>query len=123
MKGTTGILGEGYVAKFLKKRGYTILAKNYRTRFGEIDIVARDSKFVVFVEVKTRDRFGLSHPLEAITPSKQRKVTLAAESFLQCFSGELQPRFDVAAVYTQDGKIVDMDYIQNAFSPASSFSF
>lgn len=111
----TGAAGEEHIAHFLRSRGYDILARNYHCRFGEIDIIAQNRQYLVFVEVKTREEGGLSSPFEAVTPAKQRRVILAAEVFLEHYSGDGQPRFDVAAVYTRRGKIVGEEYIEDAF--------
>lgn len=74
--------GEEIAAQYLEKKGYRILKRNFRTSFGEIDIIALDSDTLVFVEVKkkTSDRFGL--PGEMITPQKLRKIKRTAESYL-----------------------------------------
>lgn len=115
MRHDTGSKGEDFVADFLRKKGYKVVARNYKTRFGEIDVIARDAKFLVFTEVKTRDEKSLGHPLEAVTIQKQKKIILAAQSYIQKFGCSLQPRFDVAAVFTKDDRIIGVDYITNAF--------
>lgn len=111
----TGGAGEEYVAGLLRKKGYKIVDRNYKTRFGEIDIIAKDDKYLVFVEVKTRHPGGMTDPLEAVTVSKQRKIILAAEHYLQRFGGPLQPRFDVAAVFMENGSVCAVNYITDAF--------
>ena len=115
MDNSTGALGESFIAHVLKKKGYKIVGRNYKTRFGEIDIIVSDEKFIVFVEVKTRDKEGLTSPFESVTPSKQKKIILAAQSFLLKNKIDLQPRFDVAAVYTKNKEIVAYDYLTDAF--------
>mgnify|MGYP001198350634 CR=1 FL=1 len=115
MDNSTGKTGEDYVAGALKKQGYMIKARNFKTRFGEIDIIAADRKYIVFVEVKTRKSGSLTNPLESVTLSKQRKVISAAEYYLMKNPESLQPRFDVAAVTTQNYKVVSLEYIKNAF--------
>lgn len=111
----TGQAGEEHIARLLERRGCEILARNYRCRWGEIDIIARDAQYILFVEVKTRKRRGLTLPLEAITPQKQRRVILAAETYLASHPSGLQPRFDAAAVYTENGRISGEEYLENAF--------
>ena len=111
----TGQAGEAHVAKLLKRRGYEIVERNYRSRFGEIDMIARNSQYIVFVEVKTREEGSLGDPLEAITPAKRRKIVLTAQNYLMRFPTEAQPRFDAAAVYTRNGRIVGERYLENAF--------
>lgn len=111
----TGQAGEKHIAKLLKRRGFRILERNFHSRFGEIDIIAENRQYIVFVEVKTREKGGLVQPFEAITPAKQRRLILTAESYLAAHPVTTQPRFDAAAVYTEQGKIVGEEYLENAF--------
>lgn len=111
----TGSLGERETARYLEAHGYEIVARNFRTRFGEIDLVAKDSRYLVFVEVKTRDTGAIGHPFEFITAAKQRKVILAAKAYLMKFPSALQPRFDAAAVFTENGAVLRVEYLENAF--------
>lgn len=116
MDNSTGQVGERYAAKQLKKMGYKILYKNYHSRFGEIDIVAANSQYIVFVEVKTRmEKGSLIHPFEAITPQKRAKILATARAYLMVHTETRQPRFDVAAVFTENGKVTDFQYLENAF--------
>ena len=95
--------GEDIAADFLKKSGYKILVKNYKTRLGEIDIIAKDKDTLCFVEVKTRssDRFGL--PQEAVSGFKQRQLTRVALSFLKEKKLlEQKARFDVISIMCSD---------------------
>lgn len=113
---TLGKWGEEAAAVFLRKRRMKILARNFRTPVGEIDIIARQGKTLVFVEVKTRssDRFGL--PQEAVGPAKQRQILRAAQWYIGEGHGKgLQPRFDVIAVRTGDNQ-PEIEHIVNAFS-------
>lgn len=115
MDSGTGKAGENHIAKLLKKQGYRILELNYHSRFGEIDIIAERAPYIVFVEVKTREKGSMVSPWEAITPAKQRKLILTAGSYLSTHPTSAQPRFDAAAVFTEQGKIVGEDYLENAF--------
>lgn len=114
-----GRLCEQAVCEELRRRGMDILAQNYTCREGEIDIIARDGEYIVFVEVKARqnDRFGT--PAEAVTPQKQRKLLLAAQKYLLTQEVETAVRFDVAQVhYTPDGDALNhicIDYLTDAF--------
>lgn len=113
-----GQWGEEQAAQWLTQRGWRILAKNFRCRMGEIDLVAENGTYLAFVEVKLRkdDRFGSA--CEAVTPAKQRRLHIAAEYYLMGHPTELQPRFDVAEVYAAQGihtKQPDIYYIENAF--------
>ncbi len=110
-----GKKGEEVARVFLEKAGYTILANNYRTRCGEIDIIARDRQTLVFVEVKTRrnNRYGTA--LEAITYKKQRQISrVAAEYVAQNGVADSPARFDVVAV-TFETSTPRIDLVQNAF--------
>ena len=113
-----GRMGEEYAARYLREQGCEIVARNYHSRFGEIDLVARRGGWLLFVEVKARKGGSMVSPWEAVTPSKQRKLLLTAERFLAEYPNlsSLQPRFDVAAVYMQAGRIVKMEYLENAFT-------
>ena len=94
-----GRLGEQQAAAFFARGGYKILARNYRTRYGEIDLICADAQYVVFVEVKARtgDRFGA--PREAVTHAKQQKIIRTAQQWLMEHPTDRQPRFDVAEVW------------------------
>jgi putative endonuclease len=96
-----GRQGEDLACAALQRRGYSILARAHRSRFGEIDIVAKDGSTLVFVEVKTRDGATHGDPAEAVTPDKQRRVVAMAEDYLARHGGLDQAcRFDVVAVDT-----------------------
>jgi len=107
--------GESYVAERLKKQGYKIVEKNYHSRYGEIDIIVRNKEYICFVEVKARNEDAIADPFYFVTKTKQRRIILTAERFLQTFHEPLQPRFDVASVTMKEDKIVGMQYIENAF--------
>ncbi|WP_435016183.1 YraN family protein [Tundrisphaera sp. TA3] len=97
-----GDRGEREAARFLRKRGLRILKRGYRTAQGEIDLIARDGDTLVFVEVKSR-RAG--EPAEAVTPEKQRRITLAALHFLRRHGLLETPcRFDVVAIVWPEGR-------------------
>jgi putative endonuclease len=68
--------------RYLAKKGYEALERNYRTRHGEIDLIVRGERALVFVEVKLRRGTGFGDPLEAVTPKKQAKIRLMAEQYL-----------------------------------------
>lgn len=112
----TGAYGELYTARFLRVKGYDIIDANYRCRLGEIDIIASDGKYICFVEVKTRGKNALYSAKEAVDYGKQKRIAATAQFFLQKNKTKLQPRFDVAEVYVEDGKAVSFNYIKNAYS-------
>jgi putative endonuclease len=99
-----GILGETLACDELCRRGYAILARRYRTRFGEIDIVARHGDAVVFVEVKARDGNDFGDGAESVTVWKQRRIAKMAVDFLSRHRLHDRPcRFDVVAVDVSSG--------------------
>ena len=114
----TGTHGESLAAKVLKKNGYKIIEQNYRSKLGEIDIIARDGGVLAFVEVKARrtDRFG--DPKWAVTRQKQRKISMVALDYLKR-TGQIEKRarFDVVAIRLLPGQ-PDVEIIRNAFELA-----
>lgn len=113
-----GQWGEELVAEALRQKGWTVAARNYRCRFGELDIVAVGRKYLIFVEVKLRKDSRFGSACEAVTPAKQRRLRTTAEFYLLSHPTGLQPRFDVAEVYAPQGihtEHPDIYYIENAF--------
>ncbi len=118
-----GRLGEDAAANFLKTNGYTIAEKNIYFSHNEIDIIAVDAEYIVFVEVKTRStyrdlysKFGT--PASAVDRAKIKRTISAARSYLRTGKySKLQPRFDVIEVYLNknDHKILNINHIINAF--------
>ena len=98
-----GSWGELQAADFLQKKGYRILGLNYSCRYGEIDIIACDSRFVVFAEVKLRKNASFAQAREYVTFSKQERIRSTAALWLSQNPTELQPRFDVVEVYAPQG--------------------
>ena len=112
-----GDRGEKAAVRFLRRLGYRILAKQYRCRIGEIDIVAQDGDRIVFVEVKTRDSTAAGHPTEAITHDKQKKLTQLGLIYLKAHGWLDRPaRFDVVSiVWPKGAKQPQIDHYLNAF--------
>lgn len=111
-----GILGEEAAAAEYRKRGYEILCANYRTRFGELDIVAFDGSYVCICEVKTRTAGALVSGLEAVTASKQKKIQAATLDLVEKLSMTEYPiRFDVAVVTPQEPFLMKVELFENAF--------
>ncbi len=114
-----GSYGEALCAEYLRKKGYRILAMNYRTRLGEIDLIAADRRYVAFVEVKLRKSSAFAEAREFVTRSKQRRIVSAAREWLSLNKCEKQPRFDVAEIYAPQGSETaspEIRYWENAFS-------
>ena len=95
----SGGAGERFAAEYLRKKCYRIAAVNFRCRFGEIDIVAENGRYIAFVEVKTRGAGSFTHPFEAITPGKRARIVKTAQFYLLGHPTGLQPRFDAAAFF------------------------
>ena len=94
-----GAQGESIACAELERLGYSIVERNYRSRFGEIDIVANDAGTVVFVEVKTKTSGDFGDPVEEVTPQKQRQIISMGESYATFVLPPNTPcRFDVVAV-------------------------
>lgn len=113
-----GAGGEILAARFLRDKGYTLLAGNYHTRFGEIDIIAQNKHYIVFVEVKARSEDALYVPREAVTAAKQNKIIRSAALFLKEHPCKLQPRFDVIEVITAKDapmQIVELNHLMAAY--------
>ena len=110
-----GTTGEELAVNFLKKRGYTILERNYRNAFGEIDIVARHRGTLVFVEVKTRMTDDYGKPFEAVDSRKQKKMKTTALMYLKRFRKEVPARFDVVSILLNE-ESPGIDLIQDAFA-------
>lgn len=110
-----GNKGEQSAAKYLSKLGYKIVATKYRTRTGEIDIIAKDKEYMVFVEVKTRRSTVYGLPSEAVNFRKQQKIINTAMCFLnQRGLTDIACRFDILEIYlAQDA--VECNHIINAF--------
>lgn len=113
-----GAAGEVLAARYLRDHGYTILCANYRSRFGEIDIIAETDTYIVFVEVKSRAQDALYTPREAVTAEKQRRIIKTALLFLSQHPTAKQPRFDVIEVTTAVGKpmtSLSIQHLENAY--------
>jgi putative endonuclease len=111
-----GLKGEDLAEAHLLKKGYQILRRNYKTKRGEIDIIAQDREVTVFVEVKTfQDNSweGLS-PVINVTPAKQRQVIRTARAYLAEIGREPYCRFDVVAVRTQPDLLIE--HFEGAFT-------
>ena len=111
-----GKKGESVAVRYLKKLGYKMVERNYRSKAGEIDIIAREKKTLVFVEVKTRsnDRFG--YPEAAVTPKKRAHLLDAAQAFMQTLPDtEYDWRIDVIAIRKQgSSKLAEIVHFENA---------
>ncbi len=115
----SGVKGEGIASQYLSEQGYRILEVNYRSPYGEIDIIATRDDILAFVEVKTRGGRMIAEPREAVTASKQEKIRRTALLYLSEQEGvSLQPRFDVVEVLLdgKTGRTLRVEHIENAFT-------
>ena len=99
----TGAWGEALAADYLRKKRYEPVAAGYRSRFGEIDLIVSDRKYLVFVEVKLRKSGQFAKALEYVDRRKQDRIRTTAEIYLSQNPTALQPRFDVIEIYAPEG--------------------
>jgi putative endonuclease len=107
-----GDSGERVAAMFLEQRGYKILARNFRTRVGEMDLIAEDADGLAFVEVRTRRGSALGSPEESLTPRKRARLLTVAQEFLQAHAeyADRAWRIDLVAIeLDRAGRIARMD--------------
>ena len=98
-----GAWGEAVAARYLQKKHYELVATGYRTRFGEIDLIMRYRRYLVFVEVKLRRSDRFAQAMEFVDHRKQERLRTTATVYLDQNPTELQPRFDVIEVYAPEG--------------------
>ena len=108
-----GGAAEDRAARFLERQGLAIVERNYRTRLGEIDLIARDGPTLVFVEVRARKGLRFGGAFASVHAGKRRRITLAARHYLMRFASEPACRFDVVAL--QDG---EPEWLRGAFDAA-----
>lgn len=120
----TGRIGEDIAANYLVKKGYGIIIRNFHTRYGEIDIIARDNQYIIFAEVKTRNQFAVANPSEWVDKRKQKKIMMTASIYMQNNPQELQPRFDVIEIILEKGtkRLLNINHIENAFIQEGSYA-
>ncbi|GBD96573.1 MAG TPA: YraN family protein [Nitrospirae bacterium] len=109
-----GQKGEELAVKYLRKKGYKIIKQNFKTRIGEIDIIANDGGTLVFVEVKTRESIAYGMPFEAVNSYKRRKIANVALLYLKKIKEVPPCRFDVVSLYYDHGK-PEFNLIKDAF--------
>jgi putative endonuclease len=110
-----GSEGEDLAVRFLQKKGYRIVARNYKTPVGEIDIIARDGDTIVFIEVKTRTDISFGYPFEAVNNRKRQKLKNLALLYLKRQGKESPVRFDVLSIFCMDDGKKDIEHIKDAF--------
>ena len=98
-----GAWGEALAAEYLRKKHYKIVAVGYHCRFGEIDLIVQDRKYLVFVEVKLRKSSDFARAMEYVDRNKQDKIRITASMYLSQNPTKLQPRFDIVEIYAPEG--------------------
>ena len=111
-----GTKGEKIAANYLESLGYEILETNYRASYAEVDIIAKDSGSIVFVEVKTRTYDYYGRPEEFVTRRKQKNISFAAAIYCEDINHEGEIRFDIIAIILQ-GNTRNVKQIKDAFFP------
>jgi putative endonuclease len=111
-----GKKGEDVASNHLKKAGFKILFRNWKWGKHEIDIIAENNDFIVFVEVKTRTDDYQMHPVTAINKEKQKSIIYAADGYLQRYSLDKESRFDIITIIKK-GEDYQIDHIEDAFYP------
>ena len=114
-----GQWGERQAERFLKRKGYTVVEKNFSCRYGEIDVVAEKDGVLAFVEVKTRSHTDYGRPVDYVNYAKRRRIVSAAEFYLMYNDLGLEPRFDVIEVLVKYDGVRPryfIHHIEDAFS-------
>ena len=113
-----GAWGEALAVDFLKKKRYKLVACGYKCRFGEIDLIVKDRKNLVFVEVKLRKNGKFAAAREFVDYRKQERLRATAAMYLSANPTKLQPRFDVIEIYAPDGTVTknpEFTHLEDAF--------
>ena len=114
----SGAWGEALAAEFLRKKRYKLVACGYSCRYGEIDLIVENRKFLVFVEVKLRKSNTFAEAMEYVDRKKQDRLRMTASLYLSQNPTELQPRFDVIEIYAPEGtatKCPQIRHMEDAF--------
>lgn len=111
-----GARGEDLAARYLTEAGAEIIERNWRSRYGEVDLIAVEGDWLVFIEVKTRTGRHFGSPAEAVTFAKQRRIRLLALEWLrQSEHPWSRVRFDVVAIIAERGRQPRVEHVRNAF--------
>ena len=115
----TGHWGEAQAAEFLRKKKYQLVAAGYQCRFGEVDLIVKNRKYLVFVEVKLRKNEVFATAREYVNRAKQDRIRMTASLYLSENPTQLQPRFDVVEIYAPQGihtKDPVIHHLEDAFA-------
>ncbi len=119
-----GDIGEKYTIRYLRRKGFRIIERNMRNKHSEIDIIAENKEYIIFVEVKTRSEDSIIRPVYAVDKVKQEKIIKAAHYYLNySYKTSKQPRFDISEVtLNKRNKPANINYISNAFTQSGNYS-
>ena len=118
MANLLGPWGEEKAAEFLRRKGYALVTSNYRCKFGEIDLIVKNRRYLVFVEVKLRKNAAFALAREFVDYRKQQRLRTTASMYLSRYPTSLQPRFDVIEIYAPKGtetKKLIINHLEDAF--------
>ena len=111
-----GKQGEDIASSFLVEKGYKIVARNLKMGANEIDIIAENEDFLVFIEVKTRSENYLEHPRSAVMASKQKSIIKTADLYIRRYNIDKESRFDIITIIKKNDKF-EIVHIEDAFYP------
>lgn len=119
-----GLKGESIAQDYLSKKGIIPILSNYKSRYGEIDIIAQDENYIIFVEVKTRKKHAVVSGRESVSGKKQERIIKTACMFMQERCIKKQPRFDVIEIKNDyKGNCININHIESAFSMEGNYAF
>lgn len=110
-----GRLGEDIASNFLEKQGIKILQKNYATKYGEIDLIALENETIIFIEVKLRKNKKFGSIIESISESKIKKISKAAELFLNEFDTFKECRFDIILIFLYNRNSYEVEWLKGEY--------
>ena len=114
----TGAWGEALASEYMRKKGFHTVAAGYHSRFGEIDLIVQNKKYIVFVEVKLRKNASFAAAREYVDRRKQDRIRVTASMYLSQNPSSLQPRFDIIEIYAPEGissKQPRIEHLEDAF--------
>ena len=114
----SGAWGEALAAEYMRKKRYKLIATGYRSRFGEIDLILSNRKFLVFAEVKLRKSDSFAQGRDYVDTRKQDRIRVTVSVYLSQNPTKLQPRFDVIEIYAPDGPLTvepTITHLEDAF--------
>ena len=116
-----GKKAERIACDYMRDKRYKLIDYNYRTRFGEIDLIFEKreglkNKYIVFAEVKKRNIDSLAEPKEYVDSAKQQKIIMAAKEYIAKSKSTLQPRFDVIEIICNNDEVISIKHLENAFT-------